>query len=205
VGHSQCLLALVPGQPPGSHRWHPGCRRCLLKGCERWFLPQRAQACYCSPACQDAARRWRRWWASQRYRATANGRQRRRQQARRYRDRLRQRVSVPDADPPTPDVEPATPAAGTEPPRTTDPPIEPATPAVGTEPPRTTDLPRALSAPAWASAQAKFPKKSSAGPATGPVVTSCSFPQCGVLIRNSVRAYVARRYGACASGKPASG
>jgi hypothetical protein len=113
VGRSQFPHALVPGQPPGPApgrpRWHPCCRRCLLKGCERWFLPGRPQARYCSPACQNAAHRWRRWLASQRYRATPNGQQRRRDQARRYRGRLRQRSSRPEPDPPTPHVEPAPP------------------------------------------------------------------------------------------------
>ena len=40
VGPLQFLHALLPGQPSPSHRWHPGCRRCLLKGCERWFVPR---------------------------------------------------------------------------------------------------------------------------------------------------------------------
>ena len=68
MGRSQFPHALVPGQPSGGRRWHPGCRRCLLKGCEHWFLPRRPQARYCSPACQGRARRWRGWFASQRYR-----------------------------------------------------------------------------------------------------------------------------------------
>jgi hypothetical protein len=66
-------------------------RRCLLKGCERWFWPGRPQTRYCSAACQSAARRWRRCRASQRFRATDHGRERRREQARRYRQRCRER------------------------------------------------------------------------------------------------------------------
>jgi hypothetical protein len=62
-------------------------RRCLLKDCDQWFRPTRPQCRYCSPACQQAARRWRRWRAQQKYRASDNGRQRRQQQARRYRQR----------------------------------------------------------------------------------------------------------------------
>jgi hypothetical protein len=112
---------LVPGQRPGSRRWHPGCRRCLLKGCERWFLPRRPQARYCSPACQAAARRWRRWLAARRYRATGHGRRRRRDQARRYRGRVRQRSSLPGPDHPTSPVEPTPSAVGAQLP-TTDPP-----------------------------------------------------------------------------------
>jgi hypothetical protein len=67
------------------------CRRCLLKGCERWFRPFRPQARYCSAACQEAARRWRRWCAGQRYRDSEQGRQRRQEQSRRYRARVQQR------------------------------------------------------------------------------------------------------------------
>ena len=126
VGHAQSLFALSQRQPPGSltgsRRWHPGCRRCLLKGCESWFLPQRPQARYCSPACQHAARRWRRWHASQRYRATTQGKQRRRDQAQRYRSRRQQRSTGPEPAPPPPQVEPEPPVVEAEPPPTTDPP-----------------------------------------------------------------------------------
>jgi hypothetical protein len=134
VGHSQFPRALVPGQPSGSRRWHPCCRRCLLKGCQRWFLPCRPQARYCSPVCQKAARRWRCWLASQRYRATPNGRQRRREQARRNRGRAHQRSSLPEPDPPTPHLEPAPPAVEAEPPPTTDPPNAGTAPGVGQRP-----------------------------------------------------------------------
>jgi hypothetical protein len=134
VGRFQFLRALVPGQPPRSHRWHPGCRRCLLKGCQRWFLPQRPQARYCSPACQDAARRWRRWLAGQRYRATPNGQQHRRDQVRRARQRRRQRSSLPEPDPPPPHVEPAPLAGVAEPLPTTDSPPVVSAPGVGQRP-----------------------------------------------------------------------
>ena len=72
-----------------------GCRRCLLKGCERWFRAPRPQTRYCSPACQQAARHWRRWRAARRYRASSNGQQRRQAQSRRYRQRQQ---------PPSPEV-----------------------------------------------------------------------------------------------------
>ena len=83
--------ALAPGQPGGFRRWHPCCRRCLLKDCERWFLPTWPQARYCSPTCQAAAERWRSWHACQRYRATPRGKERRREQARRHRGRALER------------------------------------------------------------------------------------------------------------------
>jgi hypothetical protein len=81
--------------------WHSGCRpegcrqrprRCLLKGCERLYWPRHWRSRYCSDACRQAARRWQRWQASQRYRASANGKQRRRQQAQRQRQRVRERA-----------------------------------------------------------------------------------------------------------------
>ncbi len=74
-------------------------RRCLLKGCERWFRPAHSGCRYCSAACRQAARRWRRWRAQQKYRASAQGRQQRRQQARRYRQRRRGRLSWPGPAP----------------------------------------------------------------------------------------------------------
>jgi predicted nucleic acid-binding Zn ribbon protein len=134
VGRFQFPRALLPGQPSPWRRWHPGCRRCLLKGCERWFLPRQPQARYCSPACQDAARRWRGWMARQHYRATPNGRQHRRDQARRARQRHRQRSSLPERDHPTAHGDPAPPAIETEPPLTTDAPADVPTPTVGQRP-----------------------------------------------------------------------
>ena len=67
----------------------PRTRRCLLKGCEQRFRPQRARQRYCSDACWRAARKWSRWKAQQSYRATMAGKDKRNGQSRRYRDRLR--------------------------------------------------------------------------------------------------------------------
>jgi hypothetical protein len=73
-------------------RPHRCCRRrCLLKGCGQWFQPTHPQCRYCSAACREAARRWRRWHAQQKYRSSRNGREHRRQQARRYRQQCRKR------------------------------------------------------------------------------------------------------------------
>lgn len=83
-------------------------RRCLLKGCERWFLPARSQCRYCSAACAQAARRWRHWRAQQKYRATSNGRRHRQEQARRYRRR-------PTPPPQPPLIQPAAPPTGPPP------------------------------------------------------------------------------------------
>jgi hypothetical protein len=102
VGLPHCRRPALPGQDADRasalRRHHPRCRRCLLKGCERWFLPTRPQARYCSPPCQQAAQHWRRWQAAQRYRASVHGKERRRDQSRRYRVRRRQR---PVGEPPT--------------------------------------------------------------------------------------------------------
>ena len=87
------------GERPEACHHRP--RRCLLKGCERLFWPRRPQARYCSEVCRQAAERWRRWQSSQRYRASDHGRERRQEQSRRYRQRLRERQAVAAAvDPP---------------------------------------------------------------------------------------------------------
>ena len=56
------------------------CRRCLLKGCERIYRPSHPQSRYCSAACRQAARRWRRRQASRTWRASERGKVRRREQ-----------------------------------------------------------------------------------------------------------------------------
>jgi hypothetical protein len=83
-----------PGQ--GSSR-APRRRRCLLKGCEQFFQPRHPQSRYCSPACQQEARRWRRWRAGRTWRKTEGGRQCRRGQSCRYRRRVRQRREAEQA------------------------------------------------------------------------------------------------------------
>jgi hypothetical protein len=118
VGQLNCCRATLPGQDADRtcavRRHHPGCRRCLLKGCERWFFPTRPQARYCSTGCRQAARRWRRWQSTQRYRASERGKERRRDQSRRYRVRVRQRpVAEPVAATPAP--EPVAATAATSP------------------------------------------------------------------------------------------
>jgi hypothetical protein len=84
-------------------REKPACRRrkrvvrrlrtrpCLLKGCEQRFHPRRACQRYCSASCREAARKWSRWKAQQRYRKTRAGQQKRNGQSRRYRERVQSR------------------------------------------------------------------------------------------------------------------
>jgi len=69
----------------------PRTRHCLLKGCEQRFHPRQARQRYCSEDCRNAARRWSRWKAQQRYRETAPGQQNRKGQSRRYRERVKNR------------------------------------------------------------------------------------------------------------------
>ena len=47
-------------------------------------MPRVPQQRYCGKACQDEAARWRAWTKQRRYRTTEKGRQRRREQSRRY-------------------------------------------------------------------------------------------------------------------------
>ena len=69
----------------------PRARRCLLKGCEQRFHPRQARQRYCSEQCREAARKWSRWKAQQRYRETAAGQEKRNAQSQRYRERVRSR------------------------------------------------------------------------------------------------------------------
>jgi hypothetical protein len=73
----------------------PRTRLCLLKGCEEGFPPRHARQRYCSDQCRQAARTWSRWKAQQSYRATAAGKEKRKEQSRRYRERIRKRKQPP--------------------------------------------------------------------------------------------------------------
>jgi len=69
----------------------PRLRRCLLKGCEQRFHPLQARQRYCSDGCRKAARKWSRWRAQERYRESTAGQQKRNDQSRRYRERVKDR------------------------------------------------------------------------------------------------------------------
>jgi hypothetical protein len=69
----------------------PRKRLCLLKGCEQRFHPRQARQRYCSDGCRKAARKWSRWKAQERYRESAAGQQKRNDQSRRYRERVKDR------------------------------------------------------------------------------------------------------------------
>ena len=75
----------------------PRMRRCLLKGCERRFRPKHPWSRYCGDDCRGKARRWSRWKAQQRYRATGLGKQQRRAQGCRHRERIRTRKPAKSA------------------------------------------------------------------------------------------------------------
>ena len=90
-------MVLVQHDCSSPRRQVPGhCRNriCLLKGCETRFSPLHPLARYCSEACRQAARRWSRWRASQRYRVSERGKECRRRQASRYRERQRRRSAI---------------------------------------------------------------------------------------------------------------
>jgi hypothetical protein len=86
--HSVCHI----GERPEGCVHRP--RRCLLKGCERLFWPRHPRSHYCSEECRHAARHWQCWRASQRYRATENGKQQRCAQSKRYRERVREQQAA---------------------------------------------------------------------------------------------------------------
>ena len=88
MGPLQYPVRRGPGQAVAVLSGLPRCRRCLLKGCERFYRPTRPQSRYCSAACGHAARRWRRRQASRRWRASEPGKARRREQCRRSRRRI---------------------------------------------------------------------------------------------------------------------
>ena len=69
----------------------PRRRWCLLKGCERRFRPKHPWSRYCGDDCRSKARRWSRWKAQKRYRATGSGKQQRKAQSCRYRQRVHTR------------------------------------------------------------------------------------------------------------------
>jgi hypothetical protein len=81
-------------------RWarRPRMRQCLLKGCDQRFHPRQARQRYCSEGCREAARRWSRHKAQERYRETAAGQQKRNGQSRRYRERVKSR-KPPEPEP----------------------------------------------------------------------------------------------------------
>lgn len=69
----------------------PRLRRCLLKGCEQLFRPRQMRQRYCSESCRAGARKWLRWKAQQRYRRSVGGKQKRKGQNQRYRERVKTR------------------------------------------------------------------------------------------------------------------
>jgi hypothetical protein len=80
----------------------PRTRGCLLKGCEQRFRPRHARQRYCSDGCREAARTWSEWKAQQKNRVTAACKQKRSEQSRRYRERVKDRKpsekeAVPEA------------------------------------------------------------------------------------------------------------
>jgi hypothetical protein len=86
TGHSE-----NQGRRPKRSPRRPRARLCLLKGCEERFHPRQAGQRYCSQGCREAARKWSRRKAQDRYRETAAGQHKRNGQSRRYRERIKSR------------------------------------------------------------------------------------------------------------------
>ncbi len=74
-------------------------RLCVLKGCEQAFHPRHPLSRYCSAECEAAARRWRQRTANRAYRSSPQGKERRREQSRRYRTRIGQRKAAESTPP----------------------------------------------------------------------------------------------------------
>ena len=66
-------------------------RCCLLKGCVQSFHLRQSNQRHCSAECRKAARKWSRWKVQQRYRTTKSGKEKRSDQSRRYRQRVKHR------------------------------------------------------------------------------------------------------------------
>jgi len=88
-------ILAAKGRQPRARR--PRRRICLLKGCGHVFRPQQPLARYCSEACRREADRWRQWKARRRYRHSPNGKQKRRAQSCRYRERRKERPAQESA------------------------------------------------------------------------------------------------------------
>ena len=72
----------------------PRSRTCLLKGCGRKFRPRHPLERYCSEGCRNQARKWRQWKARHEYRQSPHGKQVRRAQSRRYRQRRKNKANI---------------------------------------------------------------------------------------------------------------
>jgi hypothetical protein len=92
------------------------CRRCLLKGCERFFWPTHPRCHYCGESCRRQAKKWHGRKAGHTWRASEKGKKRRREQSRRYRRRKRLAALIePKAssvEPPIADLNPPTEPVG---------------------------------------------------------------------------------------------
>jgi len=67
----------------------PRMRMCLLKGCDKWFHPEKASERYCSDECGEAARKWSLWKAQLNYRSTQKGKNKRKEQCLHRRERIK--------------------------------------------------------------------------------------------------------------------
>jgi len=87
-------------QPPPACR--PRSRTCLLEGCGRVFTPVCARSRYCCQTCRQQARQWSLDKAQEAWRKSEKGRAARREQARRWRQRQRQKPDNGSQNPTNP-------------------------------------------------------------------------------------------------------
>ena len=89
-----CRRPEFQGESPA----RPRRRRCLLKDCDRSFIPVHPFGRYCSSACRKEARNWSIQKANARYRASEGGKACRREQSCRYRQRLKEGRSCAESE-----------------------------------------------------------------------------------------------------------
>ena len=94
MGSAESATRHRENQAAGRRKRRPRLRPCLLKGCGQRFHPRRATQRYCSWGCRQKARKWSRWKAQQKYRITAGGKEKRKGQSQRYRQRLKHRKAA---------------------------------------------------------------------------------------------------------------
>jgi hypothetical protein len=72
-------------------------RICLLKGCNKWFHPEKPSERYCSDDCRAEARKWSLWKAQVNYRSRQNGKDKRKNQCRDRRERIKKKKNSESA------------------------------------------------------------------------------------------------------------
>jgi len=88
--------------PSSPRRWQDetlrlASRKCLLKGCDRYFSPDHPLDRYCRDDCKADAASWRIAMANLQYRQSPGGKEKRRERATRHRFRIKAQTATPIA------------------------------------------------------------------------------------------------------------